>query len=450
MSAESIAIIVMVGVFLYLGYQGVPVAWSLIAGALLAAAIFTQVTLASIVGQLFNGINKLEFLAIPFFLLAGEIMTSAEITHRLIGFANALVGHIRSGLAHAVAISSMLFAGISGSMTADVAAISTVVMPVMREEGYDPAFNAALVASASTIAAMVPPSITAIVYGAIGNVSIAGLFLGGTTPGVMVGAGLMVYSYFFGPPGVRKQRSTIPQVSSATKRAALPLMIPIIIVGGVATGQFTPAEAGMIAVTYILVILMPLMARGHLRKLPRNFMEASILYALPMAAVASASAVGWMIAYLGGPDIVEGWISAVAGDNRIVIMYAVVLTLTIAGDFLDGIPAIAIFMPIILALTQLGHINAVHMGVLVIVSLAFGLITPPYGLILLLASTLAGVTFPRALRQALPLYLIFFAVISVIIFFPEVVLWLPRLVLPTSVGCFPNPSGHGFICPPGT
>jgi C4-dicarboxylate transporter, DctM subunit len=448
MDTYAIAIVVMVTVFLYLGYQGVPVAFALTAGALVTTALFTKITLASIVGQMFNGINRLEFLAIPFFLLTGDMMTSANITERLIRFAQVFVGHLRSGLAHVVSLSSMLFAGISGSMTADVAAISTVVMPYMEHEGYDPAFSAALIAAASTIAAMVPPSIMAIVYGAVGNVSIAGLFLGGATPGIMVGIGLMAYSYAFGPPGIRKQRATLGEMAGATGAAVLPLMIPIIIVGGVAFGIITPSEAGMIAVVYILVVLLPLLNRQHIRHLPHNFMEAAILYSLPMAAVASASAVGWLVAFLGGPQIVNGWITAISGANRIVIMYLMVVVLTIAGDFLDGVPAIAIFMPIILSLSQLGHINSVHMGVLIIVSLAFGLITPPYGLILLLASTLAGVPFNRALRQSVPLYAIFFLVITLIILFPDVVLWLPRLLIPSSVGCFPNPNGPGYICPP--
>ena len=447
METNQIAIIVMVVTFLYLGYQGVPVAFALISGALLTTALFTKISLASIVGQMFNGINQLEFLAIPFFLLAGDMMTQANITARLIRFAQVIVGHLRSGLAHVVSVSSMLFAGISGSMTADVAAISTVVMPHMEEEGYDPAFSAALVASASTIAAMVPPSIMAIVYGAVGNVSIAGLFLGGATPGVLVGIGLMVYSYFFGPAGVRKRRAGLGEITTATRLAVLPLMIPIIIVGGVASGVFTPAEAGMIAVVYIVVVLLPLMSRGHFRRLPHDFMEAAVLYSLPMSAVASASAVGWLLAYLGAPDIVHHWIEALSGDNRIVIMYLMVVVLTIAGDFLDGVPAIAIFMPIIISLSQLGHIHPVHMGVLIIVSLAFGLITPPYGLILLLAATLAGVPFTRALRQAVPLYGVYFLVITLIIFFPQVVLWLPRLLMPQAVGCFPNPNGAGYICP---
>src|SRR5689334_9160218 len=432
MDTNSIAIIVMVVTFLYLGYQGVPVAFALISGALLTTALFTKISLASMVGQMFNGINSLEFLAIPFFLLAGDMMTAANITERLIRLAQVFVGHFRSGLAHVVSLSSMLFAGISGSMTADVAAISTVVMPYMKREGYDPAFSAALVASASTIAAMVPPSIMAIVYGAVGNVSVAGLFLGGATPGLMVGVGLMVDSSLFGPPALRKRRATLGQVASATPLALLPLMIPIIIVGGVASGVVTPAKAGTIAAVYIIVVQLTLLARGHCKSLPRDFMQAAVLCALPMSAVASASAVGWLLAYLGAPDSVHGWIEAVSGDNRIVIMYLMVVVLTIAGDFLDGVPAIAIFMPIIISLSQLGHIHPVHMGVLIIVSLAFGLITPPYGLILLLASTLAGVPFARALRQAVPLYGVYFLVITLIILFPQVVLWLPRLLIPQS------------------
>ncbi len=446
MDQHSLALILMVSVFLYLGYQGVPVAFALTSGAIVGTML-TPISLPSIMGELFNGINKLEFLAIPFFLLAGDIMTQANVTEKLIRFAQVLVGHLRSGLAHVVSVSSMIFAGISGSMTADTAAISTVVMPYMEKEGYPPAFSAALVASASTIAAMVPPSIMAIVYGAVGNVSITGLFLGGAVPGFLVGIGLMTYSYFFGPPGIKKRRATFGEAAVAARGAMLPMMIPIIIVGGVVSGIFTPAEAGMVAVTYILLVLLPLMARGHIRSLPHDFMEAAILYSLPMSAVASASAVGWLIAYLGGPDIVDGWIMGISGGNRIIIMYMLVAVLTIAGDFLDGVPAIAIFMPIIASLEKVAHIHPVHMGVLIIVSLAFGLITPPYGLILLLSSTLAGVPFLKALRQSVPLYGVYFLVITLIILIPKVVLFLPRLILPQSVGCFPNPSGPGYICP---
>ncbi len=447
MSASAgIAILVMTFVAVLLGYFGVPVAFAMMASVFLTVVLFTHVSLPSIAGQLFNGINTINLLAVPFFLLVGELMMSANITTRLIVLAQALVGHFRSGLAQVVAVFSLFFAGISGSSTADVVAISTVLGPEMRREGYDPAFTAALIAAAATIANMVPPSILAVVYGSVGNVSIGGLFLGGATPGVMVAIGLMIYSYFFGPVGIRKERATFGHIAESVKIAALPLVIPIIIVGGILTGQFTPVEAGAVALVYVIGVLLPLINRTHFRKLAGNFVMAGALYALPMMAVASASAFGWVLAYLRGPQVVSGWIEHVAGHSSTAILFLVVGILTIVGDFLEGIPAIIIFMPLFLELMQLGHIQPVHMGVCIIVTLAFGLITPPYGLALLLSSSLQGVAWPRALVASLPLYVIFFLVIALIIVFPQLVLWLPRLLFPQSIGCFQNAFG-GLTCP---
>jgi C4-dicarboxylate transporter, DctM subunit len=444
----GLAIVVMAAIAVVLGYLGVPVAFSLMASVFVVVVLFTHISLASMVGQLFNGVNTLTLLAVPFFLLVGELMVSANITVRLIRFAQALVGHLRSGLAQVVSLFSLFFAGISGSSTADVVAISTVLMPEMAREGYDPAFTAALIASASTIANMVPPSILAVVYGSVGNVSIGGLFLAGATPGVLVALGLMGYSYVFGPVGIKKGRATFVDLARTFKSAALPLLIPFIIVGGILTGQFTPVEAGMVGILYVIVVLLPLYSRGHLRRLPQSFMHAGALYALPMMAVASASAFGWVLAYLRGPDVISSWIEALAGHNGVGIMFLIVAILVVVGDFLEGIPAIIIFMPLIAELVKLGHIQPVHMGVVIIVTLAFGNITPPYGLQLLLAASLAKVAWSRALAACLPLYLIFFAVIALIIVFPELTLWLPRLLFPQSLGCFTNPVSHALICPP--
>jgi C4-dicarboxylate transporter, DctM subunit len=432
--------------FLGLGYLGVPVAYSIIAGVLLAAAL-TGVSLSSMVGQLFHGVDSESLLAVPFFLLVGELMTSANVTHRMITLAQTLVGHYRAGLAQVVTVFSMFFAGISGSSTADVAVLARTVGPEMDKEGYERGFTAALIASASTMANLIPPSIMAVVYGATGNVSIGGLFLGGVVPGVLVGLGLMLYSYFFAPIGIRRARATFRQFTDATKAAALPLMIPIIIMGGILSGLFTPTEAGLIACAYITFVMIPLLNRRHIRYIPRDFANAGLLYSIPLAAVAAASAFGWMIAYLKAPEVVAGWIAEAAGPNPLIIMFLLVVLFVIVGDFIDAIPAIIIFMPIINALTELGEINPVHMGVVIVVTLAFGLITPPYGLSLLMSSKFIGVSFMTAVRRSLPLYLVFFATIAFCIFFPRVVLWLPKLLLPESVGCFKNPSGTGYICP---
>jgi tripartite ATP-independent transporter DctM subunit len=433
-------------IFLGLGYIGVPVPFALMTGVF-AATMLTPISMQSMVGQLFVGLDVEALLAVPFFLLVGELMTSAAVTARMIALAQTFVGHLRGGLAQVVTLFSMFFAGISGSSTADVAVLSRTIAPEMDREGYDRGFTAALIASASTIANLIPPSIMAVVYGATGNVSIAGLFLGGVVPGVLIGLGLMIYSRLFGPIGVRRQRATLRELATATQRASLPLMIPVIIMGGILTGWFTPTEAGIAAVSYIVLVLIPVLKRDHIKELPRDFMHAGLLYAIPMAAVAGASAFGWMLAYLRGPDIVSEWIETTAGTDPTIILFLLVALFVIVGDFVDAVPAIIIFMPIVTALALLGDINAVHMGVVIITTLVFGLITPPYGLSLLMASKFCNVRFTRAMYASLPLYLVFFATIAFCIFFPDVVLWLPKQVLPESVGCFKSPTGTGYICP---
>jgi C4-dicarboxylate transporter DctM subunit len=437
---------VMASVFLGLGYIGVPVPFALMAGVFLATAL-TPVSMPSMVGQLFIGLDAEALLAVPFFLLVGELMTSAEVTRRMIVLAQALIGHLRGGLAQVVTLFSMFFAGISGSSTADVAVLSRTIAPEMDREGYSRGFIAALIASASTIANLIPPSIMAVVYGATGNVSIAGLFLGGVVPGVLIGLGLMVYSYLFGPAGVKRRRSTLRELSNATGRASLPLMIPVIIMGGILSGWFTPTEAGIAAVSYIVLVVIPFLRPAHILELPRDFMHAGLLYAIPMAAVAGASAFGWMLAYLRGPDLVSDLIEVYAGTDPRLILFLLVILFVIVGDFIDAVPAIIIFMPIVTRLAELGDINSVHMGVVIITTLVFGLITPPYGLSLLMASKFCEVKFTTAMYASLPLYLVFFGTIAFCIFFPDVVLWLPKAVLPESVGCFRAPGADHYICP---
>lgn len=440
-------IILMTVLFLGFGYMGVPVAFALMAGVLVATAL-TPISMQSIIGQMFHGIDAETLLAIPFFLLVGELMTSADVTNRMVRLAQTMVGHLRGGLAQVVTVFSMFFAGISGSSTADVAVLSRTVAPEMDKEGYDRAFTAALIACASTMANLIPPSIMAVVYGAIGNVSIGGLFLGGIVPGVLIGIGLMIYSHFFGPVGIRKQRATLREFADATRASLLPLVIPLIIMGGILTGWFTPTEAGMIASAYIILVIVPLLNPSHIKRLPRDFVYTGLLYSIPLVLVAGASAFGWMLAYLRGPDIVAGWIEMVAGHDGRIIMVLLVLLFIIIGDFVDAVPAIIIFMPIILKLTELGNINQLHMGVVLITTLVFGLITPPYGMSLLVASKFVGVGFSRAVIRSLPIYVVFLVTIAFTVLFPEVVLYLPKFFLPESVGCFKNPSGSGYICPP--
>jgi C4-dicarboxylate transporter, DctM subunit len=432
--------------FLFFGYLGVPVAFSLLAGVLIGAS-FTDVTHTALIQKMFDGMDSEALLAIPFFLLVGELMSSANVVQRVANLSLALVGHIRGGLSQVVTVFSMFFSEMSGSTTADVAVISRALGGPMKREGYEPAFIAAIIAAASTIAALVPPSITAVVYGATGNVSIAGLFMAGVVPGFMIGIGLMIFCYFFGPAGMRRPRPPLRTVAIAAKDAALPLMIPVILLGGILTGWFTPTEAGVVAVVYILAVVIPALNRGHIRQLPYDFCLAGLIFSLPLITIGAANAFGWLLAYLRGALVIAEWITDIAGNDPHLIMLLLVVLFTIIGDFIEPVPTIIIFMPLVNALTQAGDINPVHMGVVLIATLAFGLITPPYGLVLLMASKFVGVRFSQALRAALPIYVVFFATIAFTIYFPSVVLWLPKHVIPESVGCFKNPSGAGYICP---
>ena len=444
---NGMILLLMTVLFLGFGYMGVPVAFALMAGVLVACAL-TPISMQSMIGQMFHGIDSEILLAVPFFLLVGELMTSADVTNRMIRLAQTMVGHLRGGLAQVVTLFSMFFAGISGSSTADVAVLSRTVAPEMTEEGYDRAFTAALIACASTMANLIPPSIMAVVYGATGNVSIGGLFLAGIVPGVLIGIGLMIYSHFFGPVGIRKPRASLCDFADAARASALPLMIPLIIMGGILTGWFTPTEAGMVAVG-----LYPGGPRSRCSpaatsptcRATSSIRACSIR--IPLALVAAASAFGWMLAYLRGPDIVSGWIELIAGHDGRIIMLLLVLLFIVIGDFMDAVPAIIIFMPIVIKLNELGDINPLHMGVVLITTLVFGLITPPYGLSLLVASKFVGVAFTKAMFASLPIYVVFLITIAFTVLFPDVVLYLPKLFLPESVGCFKNPSGTGYICP---
>jgi C4-dicarboxylate transporter, DctM subunit len=432
--------------FLFFGYLGVPVPFALLAGVFVGATL-ADVSLAAIVQKVFDGVDNEALLAIPFFLLVGELMSSANVVVRIANLSLVLVGHIRGGLSQVVTVFSMFFSEMSGSTTADVAVMSRALGGPMKQEGYSPPFIAAIIAAASTIAALVPPSITAVVYGAVGNVSISGLFMAGVVPGLMIGFGLMIYCYFFGPVGTPRPRASFRLFALATKDAALPLMIPVILLGGILTGWFTPTEAGVVAVAWILLVVIPALNPKHIWKLPYDFCLAGMIFSLPLITIGAANAFGWLLAYLRGAIVISDWITGIAGTDPHLILLLMVLLFTIVGDFIEPIPTIIIFMPLVNALTQAGNIHPVHMGVVLIATLAFGLITPPYGLVLLMASKFVGVRFSQALRAALPISAVFFITIAFAIYFPQVILWLPRHVIPTSVGCFNSPTGAGFICP---
>jgi len=285
--------------FLTFGSLGVPVPFALL-GGVFVGSVLAHVSLAAIIQKVFDGVDSEALLAIPFFLLVGELMSSANVVARIANLSMALVGHIRGGPIPGGHLVQHVLLGNVGFDHGRCRCNEPRTWRPMKKEGYEGPFIAAIIAVASTIAALVPPSITAVVYGAVGNVSIAGLFIAGFAPGLMIGVGLMTYCYFFGPVGFRRQRATIGVIGMAAYGAALPLMIPIILLGGNLTGWFTPTEAGVVAVCWVLFVIIPLLNPLHIWRLPYDFCLAGLIFSLPLITIGAANAFGWLLAYLRG------------------------------------------------------------------------------------------------------------------------------------------------------
>jgi len=442
-----VAILLMLGVFLFLAFTGTPVAIAMLAGAL-TGALLADVGYSTIIGEMFNGVDSVPLMAVPFFMLLAQQMDSSKVAGILIRFAQTIVGHVRSGLAQINALFSMLFAGISGSAAADVAANSRVLLPAMKREGYDPASSAALIAAASTIAIMIPPSVMAIIYGSAAGVSVSALFLAGVLPGVGVGVGLMIYSFFFVKSTVRHERATLGEIAKSGRQAFLPMLVPAVILVGMLSGMFTATEAGMVAVLYTTIIVIPILARRHVGRFFRDLIEGGLLSSLPLLAVSCASVFAWLFTYFGGADLLAGLMRSLGGESATATLFMLVVLMVIVGQFIDATPAIILLAPIVLELQAQADINPIHMGVVVIVTMALGMITPPYGISLLLATSFAKVPFFAGVKKMLPLYGIFAAVIAGLILMPDVALWLPRMFAPRAAGCFPDPDdAAAFICP---
>ncbi|GAB3850126.1 hypothetical protein GCM10028800_20690 [Nesterenkonia populi] len=300
----------------------------------------------------------------------------------------------------------------------------------MQREGYDRPFIAAIIASSATMANLIPPSIMAIVYGASVGVSIGALFVAGIVPGIILGICLMVYSYFFGPRGTQRERSSLKTIGVSASQAALPGVIPFLIVGGILLGWFTPTEAGMVAVVFTVLVLIPIMARGHFRRIPRYFADAAVQYSLPMLAIAGASVFSWLFAYLGAASWIGEWIIETGGQNQIYILLLLVALFLIVGQFIDTVPAIIVFAPMLTHIQASVGIEPVHLGMVVLTTLAAAFVTPPYGMTLLLSTNLLKIPFFAGVRRVVPMYTAFAAMIAFTVFLPEVILWLPDLLVP--------------------
>lgn len=390
---------------------------------------------ASLLSELmFEGLNSYTLMAAPFFLIVGSLLNHTRIADRLLELADALVGHIRGGLALVNTLTSMIFAGMSGTATADVAASGSVVMPAMVKRGYDLNFTIALTATTATIGVIIPPSISMIVYGSSTNVSIGGLFMAGVIPGVFLGAALMLYSYFFAVRRgmVGSPRATVSQTATAFGRAFVPLWIPFILVGGVASGQFTATECGVIGV--VLAFCLGLAYRTmKLSDLPALLKESALISSLALFIVSTAVTFGWLISYLEVPYQIGIFLGDYA-DNQLVILLFLILVFLFLGTAMDSIPAIIVMMPVVEHLVETSGANPIHTGLVIIMTLAMGHITPPTGNPLFLACKIMNQPMPKVIPALVPFYFSYLAVVVIVAMVPDIALFLPRYFLGAAAG----------------
>ncbi|MCF3936527.1 TRAP transporter large permease [Acuticoccus sp. M5D2P5] len=426
---------ILFGGFALLIILRVPVAFALALAVTPVFFIEPRLTPLLLMREMFKSYNAFVLLAVPFFLLAANLMNGAGITDRLIRLSQALVGHLPGGLGHVNVVVSMLFAGISGSSTADAAGIGSLLIPQMKKEGYDTSFSVAITACSSVMGVVIPPSILMVVWGGLMSVSIGGLFLAGVIPGLLIAGSQMLTVYIYAkrrnyPVSVR---SNLRELISAVTGASLALVTPLIIIGGIVGGFFTPTEASVVAVLYSLVLGVLLYRTVPIRRLPSILYDSARFAAISLFCIGTASAFGWCLAYFKIPAALVSQIEML-GLGLIGTGIMVALAFLIIGMFIDAIPAIIILGTVLMPVTEHVGMNPIHFAIIGVVSLSFGLITPPYGLCLLIAASIGKIRLVDTLKDVLVLLVPMLLVLLAIILLPSVILFLPRLFMPQFVG----------------
>lgn len=380
--------------------------------------------------RIFLGIDKYPMMAIPFFILAAEIMIEIKIIRSIINFADTLVGHIKGGLAHVNVVASFLFAGISGSAIADAAGLGSVEIPMMLAGGYPKRFSAAITAASSVIGPIVPPSVIFIIYALVAqNVSVAALLLAGFVPGILLAIGLMALCYWkatrWNVP-LKERRARIKEIFLAFKEAFLPLLMPVILLGGILLGVFTATESAAVACAYGMFIGFFVLKRLTLRALPKIFLRASLIAGAVLWIVATANVLTWILTSLNIARILESFFLDLT-SNPYVFLLVMNLLFLLIGCLLEGAAAIIIFTPILLPLAMSLGIHPVHFGVIVVLNLMIGVLTPPVGVVLYVISNVAKISIEELIKEIWPFVLAEIAALAFITYFPWLTLIVPKL-----------------------
>jgi C4-dicarboxylate transporter DctM subunit len=412
--------------FVFFLLIGVPIAFILGLTPLMAMMVQGNTPLILAAQQIFTGIDSPILMAVPFFILAGNIMSASGMTGRLLGFCNILVGWLRGGLAYITVVISMIFAGITGAAVADVSAVGSILIPAMKKEGYDTDFSAAVTATSSTIGPIIPPSIPFIIYGVLGEVSIASLFLAGFVPGIMLGlfqmAVVAIYAKKRGYP--KGGLPTFKQAVKAIVDAALVLMLPIIILGGILSGVFTPTESACIAVAYALLISLFVYRDVRIRDLGKILIDTGATSSLVMLVISMASIFSWLLAAEEIPQRVTEAILTLT-TNKYVILLLINAVLLLVGTFMETTASLIILTPVLLPLMKQIGVDPLHFGVIIVLNLVIGLTTPPVGVCLFIACSIANTNLERLSKAIFPFLLASIAVLMICTYWESLVMAIP-------------------------
>ncbi|QWC23658.1 TRAP transporter large permease [Bacillus haikouensis] len=418
--------------FLILMLIGVPIAFVIGIVALLGIFTVPYIPEVTVPMKMLNGIDSFVLLAVPLFILAANLMNHGKISQKLIDLSLTMVGHIRGGLAHANILVSMIFAGVSGAAQADTAGVGKILIPNMKKQGYDTETGVGVTAASSTIGVIIPPSIPMIIFAGLTNASVGALFLGGIVPGVLIGLGMMLFIYIMalkrGYP--RSKRATFSQFFKLVYETVPALITPIIIIGGIISGFFTPTEAAAVACLYTLLICMFFYKTLKLSDLPKIIKDTLALSSLSLFALAAASALGELMSYYQLSVKAQEFFVNNVGAEWVFILIIIAFFLFV-GTFMDAIPAMILFVPVILPTANLFGMEPVHLGLIVVMTLAIGLVTPPYGLCLLLAAKIGNLSIEKSFSAVMPYILIVLVVLLFVAFLPGVAFYIPKLINPS-------------------
>lgn len=416
--------------FLVMLFLGMSVFFAMLFGACFdLVANDKLVYLNMLVARMFNGINSFPMMAVPFFILAGDFMNSGGTTKALVGFARGLVGHIRGGLAHVNILSSVLFAGLSGSAVADTSAIGSMMIPAMEKAGYTTKFSAAVTAASSVIGPIIPPSGLMILYSYVMGIPVAAMFAAGFAPGLLIAFGLMIVAYFISKKNDfgKEDPFTWGQRAKATKKAILPMLTPVILLGGILSGVFTPTESAAVAVAYAFILGVFITKNLKMNEIPKVLKNAAVQSGIVLLLVSAATVFSSVVSISGLPEKIASSIGTLT-DNKYLLLFLINIFLFLVGMILDAGPAILILGPILQPLVMKFGIDPVHFAVVMCVNVTVGLATPPMGLVLFVASSISKERLSVISREIIPFLAVEFFVILLISFVPGIVMFLPRVL----------------------